>query len=79
MTGEITLLGNVLAIGGLKEKAIAAYRSGLKIIFIPQKNERDIKEIPKEIRKELKIFLISRYEEIGEKLFFSKLNPLPVI
>src|SRR4051812_39259878 len=61
MTGEITLTGNVLAIGGLKEKAIAAHRSKLKTIFIPKKNERNIKDIPTEVRKELKIILVSKY------------------
>jgi ATP-dependent Lon protease len=61
MTGEITLTGNVLAIGGLKEKAIAAHRGELKTIFIPKKNEKDIKGIPDEVRKELKIILISKY------------------
>jgi ATP-dependent Lon protease len=61
MTGEITLTGNVLAIGGLKEKAIAAHRSKLKTIFIPKKNEKDVKDIPAEIREELKIILISKY------------------
>ena len=61
MTGEITLKGNVLAIGGLKEKAIAAHRSKLKTIYIPKKNEKDIKDIPLEVRKELKIILVSKY------------------
>jgi ATP-dependent Lon protease len=64
MTGEITLIGNVLAIGGLKEKAIAAHRGKLKTIFIPKKNEKDIKDIPAEIRKELKIILVSKYREV---------------
>ena len=64
MTGEIDLLGNVLPIGGLREKAIAAHRSGLKTIFIPQKNERNIEDIPAEVRKDLKIILVSKYGEI---------------
>ena len=64
MTGEIDLLGNVLPIGGLREKAIAAHRSGLKTIFIPQKNERNIEDIPAEVRKDLKIILVSKYWEV---------------
>ncbi len=53
MTGEITLRGKVLAIGGLKEKALAAYRLGIKNIIIPKSNEKDLTEIPAEIRKEI--------------------------
>ena len=64
MTGEIDLLGNVLPIGGLREKAIAAHRSGLKTIFIPQKNEKDLEEIPSEVKKDLTIILVSEYEQI---------------
>src|SRR4051794_31572314 len=75
MTGEITLTGNVLAIGGLKEKAIAAHRSKLKTIFIPKKNEKDIKDIPIEIRKELKIILVSKYREVWESIFPPKIVP----
>jgi ATP-dependent Lon protease len=75
MTGEITLTGNVLAIGGLKEKAIAAHRGKLKTIFIPKKNEKDIKDIPAEIRKELKIILVNKYWEVWESIFPSKIVP----
>ncbi len=53
MTGEITLRGKVLAIGGLKEKALAAFRQGIKKIVIPKANEKDLTEIPNEIRKEI--------------------------
>src|SRR5439155_386501 len=55
MTGEITSKGKVLEIGGLKEKAIAACRSELKTIVIPKSNEKDVEDIPEEIRQELKI------------------------
>jgi len=53
MTGEITLRGKVLAIGGLKEKSLAAYRQGIKTIIIPKANQKDLEEIPEEIRKEI--------------------------
>ena len=69
MTGEITLSGQILPIGGLRNKSIAAQRAGLKTIFIPRKNEKDIEDIPSEVRKDLKIILVSKYSEILENLF----------
>ena len=59
MTGEITLRGRVLPIGGLREKSIAAHRSGLKTILIPKENVRDIDEIPEGVKKELEIIPVS--------------------
>lgn len=64
MTGEITLNGRVLPIGGLKEKAIAASRSGLKEIVIPQDNEKDIEDIPKEVRDKLKIHFANKIDDV---------------
>ena len=69
MTGEITLRGSVLPIGGLREKSIAAQRSGLKKIFIPSENERDIEDIPQEVRDVLEIVPVSHISEILEQLF----------
>ena len=69
MTGEITLRGAVLPIGGLREKSIAAHRSGLTKIFIPKENERDIEDIPEEVRKELEIQPVSHVSEILNALF----------
>ncbi|MDD8048188.1 MAG: endopeptidase La [Thomasclavelia sp.] len=57
MTGEVTLNGNVLPIGGLKEKSISAHRSGIKTIIIPKDNEKDIDEIPESVKKDLNIIL----------------------
>ena len=68
-TGEITLRGAVLPIGGLREKSIAAHRSGLTKIFIPKENERDIEDIPEEVRKELEIQPVSHVSEILNALF----------
>ena len=64
MTGEVTLRGRVLAIGGLKEKVLAANRYGIKNIVIPKENERDIDEIPKEIRETLKFYPITNVMEV---------------
>jgi ATP-dependent Lon protease len=64
MTGEITLRGNVLPIGGLKEKAIAAHRSGLKTILIPKDNEKDIDDIPKEVKDALIIIPVEHVTDV---------------
>ena len=64
MTGEITLRGNVLAIGGLKEKTLAAYRNGIKTVIIPEQNVKDTYEISKEIRKEIKFIPVKTVEEV---------------
>ena len=69
MTGEVTLRGLVLPIGGLKEKSIAADRSGLKTIIIPKENESDIDEIPKEVKDKLEIVLVSEISEVFAKSF----------
>ena len=64
MTGEITLRGNVLAIGGLKEKTLAAKRSGIKTVLIPRENEPDMKELPKEIRDGLQFVLAESITDV---------------
>jgi ATP-dependent Lon protease len=64
MTGEITLRGHVLPIGGLKEKAIAAHRSGLKKILIPKENQKDVEDIPEEVKKTLSIVPVSSLHEV---------------
>lgn len=69
MTGEITLRGSILPIGGLREKSIAAHRSGLTKIFIPQENERDIEDIPQEVRDALEIIPVGHISEILNRVF----------
>jgi len=64
MTGEITLRGRILPIGGLREKSIAAYTAGLDTIYIPKENERDIEDLPDEIKNNLKIIPVSHIEEL---------------
>jgi ATP-dependent Lon protease len=78
MTGEITLRGRVLPIGGLKEKIIAAHRGGIKKVLIPKENEKDLRDVPKSISKQLKIIPVEHMDEVlshamilddGESLF----------
>ena len=69
MTGEITLRGNVLAIGGLKEKSTGACRNNIKKIIIPYDNEADIDEIPKEIKENIEYILVKNYEEVFKIIF----------
>ena len=69
MTGEITLRGRVLGIGGLKEKVIGAHRANIKRVFIPKENEKDLDEIPKEIRNDIKFYVVKNYKDIYKKLF----------
>ncbi len=64
MTGEITLRGRVTAIGGLKEKLLGAHRHGIKVVCIPKENRKDLKEVPKKIRKALKIVLVEYVDEV---------------
>ena len=67
MTGEITLRGKVLAIGGLKEKALAAYRLGINTVIIPKDNQKDLVEIPKEIRNKIKFIAVENINQVFEK------------
>ena len=72
MTGEMTLRGKVLAIGGLREKVIGAHRNGIRKIFIPTTNEKDLDEIPEDIKKEIDFILVDRYTDIYNHLFKKK-------
>ena len=64
MTGEITLRGEVLPIGGLKEKLLAARRGGIKTVIIPKENERDLKEVPDNIKEDLEICPVKWIDEV---------------
>jgi ATP-dependent Lon protease len=66
MTGEITLRGEVLPIGGLKEKALAARRAGITTIVLPSRNERDLAEIPEDLRRDLRFVFVERAEQVLE-------------
>ena len=64
MTGEITLRGRVLPIGGLKEKLLAAKRGGIKTVLIPEDNKKDLVDIPDNIKNELKIITVNSIDEV---------------
>ena len=69
MTGEITLRGIVLPVGGIKEKIIAAHRSGFQKVLIPAKNVKDLKDLPKHIKDSLNIIQVNSLEEVLENAF----------
>ncbi|MCB0351599.1 MAG: endopeptidase La, partial [Bdellovibrionales bacterium] len=64
MTGEVTLRGRVLAIGGLREKILAAHRGGIKTVIIPKENEKDLKDIPKQVLKDVKVILVDHVDQV---------------
>ncbi|MCI5160212.1 MAG: endopeptidase La, partial [Candidatus Electrothrix sp. AUS1_2] len=78
MTGEVTLRGRVLPIGGLKEKALAALRAGIKKIIIPNDNEKDLVEIPEEMRRKLSFFPVKQMDEVLDLALGSSCRKVPV-
>jgi ATP-dependent Lon protease len=76
MTGEVTLRGRVLPIGGLKEKLLAAHRGGIKTVIIPQENEKDLAEIPDNVTRGLKIIAVSTVEEVLKIALTRPLTPI---
>jgi ATP-dependent Lon protease len=64
MTGEISLRGRVLPIGGVKEKTLAAHRAGIKRVIIPDRNKADLEEVPQEVRDELEFVFVSHLEDV---------------
>jgi ATP-dependent Lon protease len=74
MTGEITLRGKVLPIGGVKEKVLAAHRAGMKTIILPKDNEKDLADIPKSVMDVLEIHMV---REMGEVLKIALAEPIP--
>ena len=64
MTGEITLRGRVLPVGGIKEKVLAAHRAGIKTIIMPKENKRDLDEIPANVKRSLEFILVDHMDEV---------------
>jgi ATP-dependent Lon protease, bacterial type len=73
MTGEITLRGSVLPVGGIKEKVLAAHRAGLKTVLLPRRNDRDLQDIPAEVRNDMQIVLVDTVDDVLERA----LRPAP--
>ena len=76
MTGEVTLRGRVLAIGGLKEKLLAALRGGIKTVLIPEENVKDLAEIPANVKEGLEIVAVSHVDQVLERALVSKLDAI---
>ena len=76
MTGEVTLRGRVLPIGGLKEKLLAAHRGGISLVLIPKDNEKDLSEIPDNIKRGLEIVPVAVVDEVLERALTAPLTPI---
>jgi ATP-dependent Lon protease len=66
MTGEITLRGQVMPVGGIKEKVLAAHRAGLKTVILPKRNEADLEDLPDDVRSDLEFHLVDMMEDVLE-------------
>ena len=78
MTGEITLSGAVLPVGGIKEKVLAAHRAGITKIIIPKENERDLTDVPEDVRRELAFVMVGQIEEVLKEALGMDLPPRPL-
>ncbi|HKH47821.1 MAG TPA: endopeptidase La [Thermoanaerobaculia bacterium] len=77
MTGEITLRGKVLPVGGIKDKVLAAYRGGITEVILPRENEKDLEEIPAEVRESMEVHLVESMDEVLRLALDGSLTPLP--
>ena len=79
MTGEITLRGKVLPVGGIKDKVLAAYRAGIFEILLPKENEKDLEEVPEEVREEMTFHLVESMDEVLETVFDGVVPRVPEV
>jgi ATP-dependent Lon protease len=77
MTGEITLRGKVLPVGGIKDKVLAAFRAGITEVLLPRENEKDLEEIPDEVRDALEVHLIDSMDDVLRIALDGEISPLP--
>ena len=77
MTGEISLRGRVLPIGGLKEKVLAAHRAGIKRVLVPERNKADLDEVPKEVKDDLEFVFVGKMEQVLEAALEEMPKPKP--
>jgi ATP-dependent Lon protease len=77
MTGEITLRGQVLPVGGIKEKVLAAHRSGLKMVVLPTRNEADLEDLPEEVRQEIQFVFVDTIDDVLKAAFDSTVGDSP--
>jgi ATP-dependent Lon protease len=77
MTGEITLRGKVLPVGGIKDKVLAAFRGGLTEVILPKENEKDVDEIPAEVREAMEIHYVESMDEVLRLALDGTIAPLP--
>jgi len=76
MTGEVTLTGQVLAIGGLKEKLLAAHRAGIKEVLLPKDNEKDLKDVPDKVKEDIKLTIVSNVDQVLKIALTKELKPI---
>ena len=79
MTGEVTLTGLVLPIGGVKEKVLAARRAGLKRVILPRGNQKDLRDLPEEVRKEMEFIFADRVEDVIAVMLPGLVCCMPVV
>jgi ATP-dependent Lon protease len=77
MTGEITLRGKILPVGGIREKVLAAHRAGIRKVLLPAGNERDIDDIPQNVRRKLEFVLIGSADEAMRHILERAIIPMP--
>ena len=76
MTGEVTVTGQVLPIGGLKEKLLAAHRAGVKKVLIPKENEKDLVDVPQKVKDDIKIIPVESADEVLKLALTKELKPI---
>ncbi len=79
MTGEITLRGKVLPVGGVKEKVLAAHRAGVRCVLLPAENEKDLEDIPADVRADLDFQLVSYADEVLQRALLPKDATCPLV